>query len=269
MSSTHPRRGATSVIRLFSAIALAASAWSASAQTTGGIEFIPAQPTSADIVYMKVPRNCGNSNLPVPGYLTSNSAGRTRVNVVHRGSAVCADLNAAAAPLMVELGKFPAGTYPIDVNYGVLLGNEISFLTVLTSLQLVVTDHRPAKPAPAVFIDYSDHWWDQSDPGSGLFIWQNRTDQVLAAWFTYSTTGQAIWYTVQSGTWVSPTRYEGKLIQSSRSNPPPPPILLVAQEVGTAVLDFTGDDSAMSGRFIYKLNSAATEVTRNIRRFGK
>lgn len=270
MSSIPPRRAATSVIRFFSAIALAASALSAGAQTTGGIEFIPAQPTSADTVYMKVPRNCANSNLPTPGYRNSTSvAGRTQVVIVHAFNPNCADGNAAAAPLMVELGKFPAGTYPIDVRYGVLAGVEISFLAVLNTLQLTVTDHRAAKSAPGVFIDYSDHWWDASDPGAGLFIWQNRTDQVLAAWFTYGTTGQPMWYTIQAGSWVSPTRYEGKLIQSGRSTSPSLPILLVAQEVGSAVLDFSGDDSALSGRFTYKFDAAASAVTRNIRRFGK
>mgnify|MGYP001193096586 CR=1 FL=1 len=269
MLTTHQRRRATPAIHLFSALAFAASVFSASAQTAAGIEFIPAQPTSADTVYMKLQRTCENSTFLSQGYRVLNIGGRLRVEIDYRESNNCTDRNAPATSLMVELGKLPAGAYLIDVFELVQLSFGSAGYVTANNLRLVVNDHRPLKPAPAVFIDYSDHWWDASDPGSGLFIWQNRSDKVLAAWFTYSATGQPTWYTIQAGTWVSRTRYEGKLIQSSRPTTPPSPTSPIAQQVGTAVIDFTGEDSALSGRFTYKFDSAATEVTRNIRRFDK
>ncbi len=273
LHSRHSQTHICSLIRFFAAAALGITAFNAAAQNAAGIEFIPAQPTSADTVYAKLPRTCGGSNYFPSVYSTFLENGRIKVWVQTLSSSrACTDRNAPAAPLMVELGKFPAGTYPIDFFDAVVVSTELSLQPIATNLQLVVTDHRPTKPAPAVFIDYSDHWWDSTDPGVGLFIWQNRSDQVLGAWFTYAATGEAIWYTIQAGSWVSATRYEGKLVKSSKlpHTPfPPPPNLISAEAVGTAVLDFTGDDSAMSGRFIVKFNSAATEVTRNIRRFGK
>lgn len=269
MPSTRRRRRSSTVIRQLAALAFAASGIAANAQNAAGIEFIPAQPTSADTVYMKLQRTCENSTFLSHGYRILNIGDRLRVEIDYKESNNCTDRNAPATPLMVEMGKLPAGAYLIEVFELVKLSFGSAGYWTANNLRLVVNDHRPLKPAPAVFIDYSDHWWDASDPGSGLFIWQNRSDKVLAAWFTYSATGQPTWYTIQAGTWVSRTRYEGKLIQSSRPTAPPSPSSPVAQQVGTAVIDFTGEDSALSGRFTYKFDSAATEVTRNIRRFDK
>ena len=64
--------------------------------------------------------------------------------------------------------------------------------------------------------DYSDLWWNASQPGSGVSISQ-QADTLFATYFVYGSGGQAVWYsatlTYQSTSAGVPT-YGGKLYQT-------------------------------------------------------
>ena len=242
---------------------------------TAAVVFAPMQPTSADTVLLKIPRTCANSNYIGPGYRVSAANGRIRVDILLGPPPPCAVGLPPAPTLLVEIGRLPAGQYTLDIVEGRLFAFEFVLATLTSNLSLNVADHRANKVAPAVRLNYSDHWWDPNNSGSGLFIWQDARDQLLAAWFTYSADGKAVWYTVQAGAWVSATRYEGKIVETSRF-----PNLVAGglidgtgptnvQVIGTASLDFAGDDGANAGVFTYNLDSSPGTRSRNIRRFGK
>ena len=248
-------------IRSMAVMALGFTPIVATGQTPTGIalEFIPAQPTSADTIYLKIPRSCSSSNYLGAGYRTSATGGKIRVDILLGPPPPCPFPTPAAPALLVEIGRLPPGAYALD----------------LIEARLTSVDHRAAKTAPAVRLNYSDHWWDANNSGTGIFIWQDARDQLLAAWFTYGTDGKAAWYTVQAGTWTSATRYEGKLVQTSRApNTVQGGLVDVVgptslQFVGTASLDFSTDDGALAGVFTYKFDNAAASQSRNIRRFNK
>lgn len=261
--------------RFIAALATAFYSLVAAAQSTlpPAVEFIPAQPSSADTVFLKIRRSCGNSQYLAPGYRTSAAGGKIRVDVLVFAGIICPSAAPPAPPLLVEIGRLPAGSYLLDIFDARIVSVEPSFSPFASNLPFTVTDHRAGKTAPAVRLNYSDHWWDANNSGSGLFIWQDARDQLLAAWFTYGADGKAAWYTIQAGSWVTATRYEGKLVQTSR-----PPALNGTIDapgstgvilVGTAALDFSGDDGALAGVFSFKFDNAGSTQTRNIRRFGK
>ncbi len=243
--------------------------------SSGAPQFVPAQPSSADSVFLKIPRTCANANYLTPGYRVSAVNGRIGVNILLGVPVICFSAAPPEPPLLVEIGRLPAGSYIVDVNEGRLSGSDAVIAVVASNLQLTVSDHRATKAAPGVRLNYSDHWWDPSNPGSGLFIWQDAQDQLLAAWFTYGADGKAAWYTIQSGRWTTATRYEGRLVQTNRS---PNPVLgglidgagpTVTQLVGTASLDFSGsDEGTLAGVFSYQFDNG-TAAIRNIRRFNK
>ncbi len=266
-------------------VALAASFTTCMAvaqMSSGAPEFVPAQPSSADTVFLKIPRACPNVNYLTPGYRVSAINGWIGVSILlARPSPPCPSPIPPASPLLVEIGRLPPGNYTVGVNeHYPPLSFEPLVLPVANGLQLTVSDHRATKAAPGVRLNYSDHWWDPSNPGSGLFIWQDAQDQLLAAWFTYGTDGNAAWYTIQSGRWITATHYEGRLVQTSRfpvtvigpggagglidANGP-----TVTQLVGTASLDFSGsDEGTLAGVFSYQFDNGTARI-RNIRRFNK
>jgi hypothetical protein len=99
----------------------------------------------------------------------------------------------------VELGRFPAGTYSIEVT-GALLIPELQF-TVAPSA--TPSSHPGNIPA----VNYSDFWWDASESGWGLAIQQGATNELFAAWFAYDAMGKPVWYTLQPGKWTTANAY--------------------------------------------------------------
>lgn len=264
------------ILRLIITFLAAATASLAAAQTviTGGVEIVPAQPSSADTVFLKIPRDCASSNYIGSTYRTTAFNGKIRVEIQLAAPPLCPAVGGPGGPpapaLLVEIGRLPSGSYVLDVVQGRPVSFEVAFTNIASSVPLTVSDHRATKTAPAVLLNYSDHWWDPNNAGTGLFIWQDARDQLLAAWFTYGADGKPAWYTIQAGTWVTATQYEGKLVQTNR---PPGPIDASGptslQFVGNATLDFSGNDGAIAGKFTTKFDNTDVVQTRNIRRFGK
>ena len=164
-------------------------------------------------------------------------------------------------PFNFEIGKLPAGTYAVDAfdtdkatGSLVLLGSSSTF---------TVSNGRIGKTSPFVALNVADHWWSPAESGWGLFIWHDRLDHVLAAWFTYGADNKPVWYTVQAGAWTTPYDYQGQIFQSTGPafSAFVPGSTVQMQAVGTAKLSLGPD----TGTFTYTLNGVTQ--TKNIARF--
>jgi hypothetical protein len=168
----------------------------------------------------------------------------------------------------VDLGRLLPGNYRLT-----LIGAQNSYRpgTLIDKAPFIVADARANKAAPFVRLDYSGHWWDPNDSGWGLFIWQDAkspTDNLLAAWFSYTADGKPIWYVFQPK-WVTSSATDiANLLQGSRlpGAMSPPPTMGSFTSVGTAKLDFTNIGIADEGKLSYTFTNGAT-MTRNIVRF--
>lgn len=242
-----------------------------------GIEIIPAAPTSADHIYLRLQRTCGQTQY-FPGRPQAQRIGNLVVANIGRFiplPKLCAPDSAPAPPLLIDIGRLQAGSYLLEVNDGLAYSFEILIQTIFRNIPLVVTDRRSQSPVPLTRLNYTDHWWDPADSGAGYMVWHGNNDELLLAGFAYGSDGQPTWITLAGGSWVSPTRYEGPLLATSR-----PPAVLPAVSgfpaiaatsnnvIGTGALDFGGVDGVNSGRFTYRLTGANADVVRTLRRFG-
>jgi hypothetical protein len=98
---------------------------------------------------------------------------------------------------MVEIGQLPPGDYtitPINAE----CPQEAKPPLGTTPFTFTVTDGRTTRfSAGGGGVDLSGHWWDADNPGSGPFVWQDNVRNTLAAWFTYTPDGKAVWYVFQ------------------------------------------------------------------------
>lgn len=242
---------------------------------TSGTALYPANPTSADTLTLSLGQTF------CPGYVyTSNSY---RVSMAQNAITVSLgrptfnqlSLCPARPQEYVDLGRLPAGSYTLTVNRFAESG--VTPQPLISNYAFTVSDARATKVAPFVRLDYSGHWWDPSDPGWGLFIWQNAkgsSDSLLAAWFTYGADGKQVWYTFQPA-WASDlATQQADMYQASRMPGPnvPPPNPTTAVIAGKAKLDFTNFNGLFEpgtgevGKFTYTVGSGQ-EQTRTIQRF--
>ena len=242
-------------IRIFSACFLIFAAASSYAQKS--VEVLPAAPNSSDTILIRMQFS------PVPiftgdSYRVEMVANRIRLIL---GAYDSVGIVPLIVPFYAEVGKLPAGTYTVDAfdtdkttGNLVLLGSSSSF---------TVTNGRAGKSSPFVALNVADHWWNPAESGWGLFIWHDRLDRLLAAWFTYGADNKPVWYTVQGGAWTSPYVYEGPIYQTTGPafSAFAPGSNVVAQAVGTAKLTLGID----TGTFMYTLNGVTQ--TKNISRF--
>ena len=229
------------------------------AQTAPDIVISPVTPSSADTITMRIDRGMRTPYL-ADSYRVSQQNNRLRVTL---GS--LALLPGTPPPSLpdaqftfVELGRFPAGSYSVDVVAQDASNREE--VAIATGLSLLVSDARTSKSAPYVRLNYADHWWNPAESGWGLFIWQDNRDRVLAAWFTYGSDNKADWYTIQAGSWVTYDRYEGQVIKSTGPafSAFVPGSTVQLQVVGSASLNFT---DANNGVFTYTLNGVTQSKT--------
>lgn len=125
------------------------------------------------------------------------------------------------------------------------------FKQLLASSALAISaTFAPLGQATTAAINYSDLWWNASEPGWGMNIAQ-QANTLFATFFVYGDGGQAVWYsatlTLQS---VGPTGqpvYGGILYQTSGTpiGQPYNPALQKYREVGTATLEFGGVANAL------------------------
>jgi hypothetical protein len=151
------------------------------------------------------------------------------------------------ATLDVDLGHFAAG------DYSVVAGNSNPGAPTVTNSFSVVERHVFAPPYAFPVVDYSDHWWNPQESGWGLTITQHPSDRLFAVWFVYSQSGQAVWYTLQPGTWVSSTVYSGPVYKTTGPyfGAVFDPSQVGVTQAGTATLQFADSNS---GTFSYTVD---------------
>ncbi len=244
----------------------------------GTAQIVPATPTSADTLYLRLSRPCGASQLATPPYAVKLSPTRIDVDVRYLPGAApnCTRPDPVAAdPILIELGKLPGGSYSVVVTNSSLVSNEAILSPALSGpVNVTVLDRRSQLHPLYSRVNYTDHWWDSADGGAGFMIWHSTYDQLLAVWFSYGADGKATWYTVQSGTWVTPTRYDGLLIVTSRqpgtlTSGFPEIANTEGAVVGSATLDFGSGDGNTTAKLSYHITNTNIDVVRNLRRFGK
>ena len=248
------------------------SSGQASAQLTafGDAVLLPANPTSADNLKLSLRgRTCG-------GYLPYK-ANSYRVSMSQNNITVTLGERVQnPVPLCpptprdeIDLGRLPAGSYTLNLDLSAD-GTSGGFSSgmAFTNASFTIADARLVKTAPFVRLDYSGNWWDPNDPGSGLFIWHDARDNVLAAWFTYGADGKPIWYVFQPTWQTFAATNTAALSRTGRMPSPtaPPPNPTTYTVAGTASLDFTNPGLADEGKFTYTFTGGQTTV-RNIQRF--
>ena len=162
----------------------------------------------------------------------------------------------------VELGRFPTGTYTVNLQRGAYLTNTTAQFTVGASLSNPTTSFPGNQPT----VNYSDMWWSPSESGWGLSITQGATNQLFAVWYVYSASGEPIWYTLQPGTWTdtgSSSTYTGPIYKTTGPyfmgafNP----ALVGVTQVGNGTLSFR---QANSGTLNYVIDGV--RVLKDIQR---
>jgi hypothetical protein len=168
-------------------------------------------------------------------------------------------------PFEVDIGRLPAGKYKLLMRYQWLEDNGTITKTDYPEDGFVVTSAREQKNAPYPMRNYSGTYWDPSDPGSGVTIWQNQRgnkDELLVTWFSYDSTGQAVWYSFDP-TWSSPASTNTvpvyRIVRNTSASQPNEKI--TRSLIGTARLVFIGLDLVQDNvALIYQLNNEAMKV---------
>jgi hypothetical protein len=147
----------------------------------------------------------------------------------------------------------------------------------IVNVPFTVANARAKKLSRQVRLDYTGQWWNPTDPGSGLYVWQdtrarqNFTDEddaTLAAWFTYDATGDPKWYVFQPRWATNAATSTVDLIETKRmpGTTIPPPNPTTTSVVGTASLDFTNFGTADEGKLTITFAGGVKQVI-NIQRF--
>lgn len=134
----------------------------------------------------------------------------------------------------VSLGQLPAGTYTVQLRREVTESGPVEFSTQFT-----------VAPAPTdqPFADYSGHWWNAAEAGSGYGITVGPTNLLFATWFTYGGDGKPTWFTLEPGRWLG-QEFQGDIYASTGSYYLGPYNGYQQTKVGTAAIRFWSSDRA-------------------------
>ena len=140
----------------------------------------------------------------------------------------------------VELGRFPPGTYYVEVVEGNPATPAIYVAFTVTERHLFIP------PYFFPLVDYTDHWWNPLESGWGISIHQHTSDRLFAVWFVYSPSGQPVWYTLQPGEWTSSKDYTGPVYKTTGPyfGVPFDSTQVGVAQVGVGTLSFTDSNTA-------------------------
>lgn len=242
-----------SLLRYLLLVLLLSSTFPASAIN---LTILPANPKGQDIIHLQA--SVGNLD-----------PSKVRVSMVANKIFVYYESEIAlggqpSLPLDVTMGRFPAGTYQVELQTGG---------TVEGTAQFTVSDENINRPTPFPLLDYTGLWWNPAESGWGLNVAQ-MNDKLFAAWYVYDPAGRATWYTLQPGSWAIESgmpessalvfTYSGPVYKTTGpywANPFSPSSVSITQ-VGTGKLTFTSYNQA---RFDYTIEGITG--VKNIVRF--
>jgi hypothetical protein len=137
---------------------------------------------------------------------------------------------AAETALELGLGQFAAGE--------VQLSARMAGLT--TEKTVGVSARAPRHGITMPLLDYSDLWWNPSEPGWGVSIHQHPNGQLVAFWLGYDDACNPTWLSLHPGGWVSERVFEGPVYRHRGPGGAKPydPSGVVAMVAGTGSLTF-------------------------------
>jgi hypothetical protein len=225
----------------------------ANAQAT--LQIMPASPRYQEPVYARISPSYGLYGYFIYGASVSMSG--TNINIALDGT-----IDLGTGPSFdVELGRFPAGNYTVQVQSP---GGLASAQFTVGSRMPQGANNSGEGTVPAV--NFSGMWWSEFESGWGLNILQGPTNQLFATWFVYDAAGMPTWYTLELGTWHvnwieteysgSIYRYTGPYFATTFD-----PNKVVGTLIGTGTLEFGNFNS---GRLIFTIagNSTYKWITR-------
>jgi len=231
------------------ALLLSAYCTAAAAQYTATV--IPANPRYLEPVYVRIDPPSGSSeNIYGARVLMIGTA----IEVTYQFLPEIGD-----RPFDVMLGRLPAGNYTVNVH---------RFDDVVATARFTVAPPVVAAsfPGGVPAVNFTDIWWNPSEPGWGLSVHQGPTNELFAAWFTYDAAGNPAWYTLQPGQWTGTSAYSTYTGPVYKTSGPFfggafDPAKVHATAVGTATLEFS---DASHGQFRYTVEGITG--VRNIER---
>jgi len=216
---------------------LALSATLLAGSAGASVQIIPAAPRYQEPVYVRIDKGVSTCF-----YAAQVSMEGAVLSVKYqRMSEIC------GYKYDVELGRFPAGTYTVNVQ------DE-------APLQFTV-GASPSSPASTYpgnqpIVNYSGMWWDSFESGWGMSIAQGATNRLFAVWFVYDLPGEPTWYTFVPDKWNQSAGYTDTTGPIYKTTGPYlgnvfNPSLVGVGQVGTGMLRFSNFNT---GTFEYSLN---------------
>jgi hypothetical protein len=144
--------------------------------------------------------------------------------------------------LDVVLGKFPAGSYDVNLVYDDT--SDGNGLRTVATLHFAVASVDATAAVTAPLFDYTDLWWTPAESGWGLSFVQHISQRAFAAWFVYGIDGKPTWYVMPGGSWtvfLNGSRFSGSVYKTTGPyfgaafNPGNVSVL----SAGTAVFEFS------------------------------
>jgi hypothetical protein len=174
-------------------------------QSNIALTIVPASPANFEQVVLRITTNV--TCVVDPQLLRLSVANNTiRVDMQPRRG-TCVPVGATES-YDVVLGRFAAGSFQVAGFYG-------DAATAFETVPFVVTDTYGSKTGPFPLVDFTDHWWNPGESGWGMSIMQHPNDRLFAVWFVYGQNNQPTWYTLQPGSWTSPTTYTGPIYKTA------------------------------------------------------
>lgn len=242
----------------------------------------PAKPSSADYIVIVMPEGSCGGLQPYVGspYRVSMTANNITVTQGRRDVSQTIPSDCQLQPSdprreVVGIGQLPPGNYTFSVLASPVGTSPAT--TLVANAPFAVTDARAAKAAPYVRLNYTGGWYDPNDFGWGLFVSQDKDDNLVASWFTYAANGKSEWYSFQpmAPRWATGFRTitdNFYLINREPGISSPPATRASIEPAGTASLDFTplqrdpGFNPFNSAVFTYTFRGGQAQV-RTLQRF--
>ena len=220
--------------KLHAVVTLVLACWSGALIAQATLEIIPAAPRYLEPVYVRIQ---SHQFYDYP-YGAKVSMAGNKITVVYYSYP-----ELGSYPFDVELGRFPAGTYSVEVT---------GLASASTQFSVADAPGTSFYPRNIPAVNYSDIWWTPSESGWGLSIVQGPTNLLFAAWFVYDASGKPTWYTLQPGEWTYVGRgsaYTGPVYKTTGPyfGGPFNPAQVGITQVGTGTLSFRDSGSGTFG----------------------
>jgi hypothetical protein len=213
---------------------LFALAFAAAALPAAASQVVPAEPIAFELVELSLATDACNFE---PSSVRVRAVGSTLQ--VTQAPGTCSPPGAPISP-RIRLGALAAGQYTVEVYYGSAVANGTPYETLRFEVREraeIAVFPPPTRP----LTDYTGLWWNPQESGWGLSLRQTATDIVFGALFVYGAARDPEWFTLQSGTWETSTKWRGRVYRTTGPSYTAPvfdPNTVTLESVGEATLDF-------------------------------